>query len=114
MTDIELQRYANGVGSMALENGFTEQGYILKTLSEIYLRLSGESVDLVPESQIDNTIQSLMNDFIVYFNTNDIGALTNFLHKMHSILSELYHGADSPEEREIISNEIKDMLSILS
>ena len=114
MTDIELQRYANSVGSMTLENGFSEQGYILKTLSELWLRLSGESVDLVPESRIDETIQSFMNDFIVYFNTHDTGALTNFLHKMHNILSELYHGAESPEEKEIISHEIKGMLSILS
>lgn len=114
MTDIELQRYANGVGSMALENGFTEQGYILKTLSEIYLRLSGESIDLVPESQIDETIQSLMNDFVLYFNTHDTGALTNFLVKIHSILSELYHSAETQEERQIISQKIKSMICVVS
>lgn len=114
MTDIELQRYANGVGSMALDGGFDEQGYILKTLSEIYMRMTGESIDLVPESQIDETIQSLMNDFVVYFNTKNTGALTNFLVKMHNILSELYHNVESPEERKIIYDEIKSMSLIIS
>lgn len=109
MTDIELHRYANSVGGMALEDGFDEKGYILKALSDISLRLSGESVDLVPESQIDETIQLLMNDFVLYFNTKDIGALTNFLFKMHNILSELYHGAETTEEKQIITDEIKSI-----
>ena len=109
MTGAELDRYANGIAGMTLKDGFNEQAYIVKILSELSLKLSGESVDLVPESQIDETIQSLMNDFVVYFNTHDTGALTNFLHKMHNILSELYHGTETQEERRIISDEIKSI-----
>lgn len=113
MTDIDLHRYANSVGGMALKDGFDEQGYILKALSDISLRLSGKSVDLVPESQIDETIQSLMNDFVLYFNTHNTGALTNFLDKIHNILSEIYNSTENEEERKIISNEIKKMKSII-
>ena len=112
MTDIDLHRYANSVGSMALKDGFDEQGYILKTLSDISLRLSGESVDLVPESQIDETIQSLINDFVLYFNSKDIKALENFLDKMHNILSELLHGAESVEERGVILHYVKKISKI--
>lgn len=109
MTGTELDRYANGIAGMTLKDGFSEQAYIIKTLSEISLRLNGESVDLVPESQIDETIQSLMNDFVLYFNTRNIGALSNFLSKMHNILSELYHSAESTEERKIITDAIKSI-----
>ena len=107
MTDIDLHRYANSVGGMALKDGFDEKGYILKALSDISLRLSGESVDLVSESQIDETIQSLINDFVLYFNSKDTGALSNFLVKIRNILSELYHSAESTEERKIITDAIK-------
>lgn len=112
MTDIDLHRYANSVGGMALKDGFDEQGYILKALSDISLRLAGESVDLVPESQIDETIQSLINDFILYFNSHDIGALTNFLVKIHNILSEIYHSAETKEERQIILDSLRKISKI--
>ena len=112
MTDMDLHRYANSVGGMALKDGFDEQGYILKALSDISLRLSGESVDLVPESQIDETIKSLMDDFVLYFNTNDTGVLSRFMRKIHHIISEIYNSAETAKERKIITDEINGINKI--
>ena len=113
MNGEELNRYANNLAEMSLENGFDKDAYILKVLSEMWLKSNGKEVDLVPDSNVDETIQQMLNDFVAYHNTKDLQALKRFLIKSKQIISEIYHIAGTPEERKLVQNAIKS-ISLIS
>lgn len=113
MNSEELNRYANNLAEMSLENGFDKDAYILKVLSEMWLKSNGKEVDLVPDSNVDETIQQMLNDFVAYHNTKDFQALKRFLIKSKQIISEIYHIAGTPEERKLVQNAIKS-ISLIS
>lgn len=113
MNSEELNRYANNLAEMSLENGFDKDAYILKVLSEMWLKSNGKEVDLVPDSNVDETIQQMLNDFVAYHNTKDLQSLKRFLIKSKQIISEIYHVAGTPEERKLVQNAIKS-ISLIS
>lgn len=98
---------------MSLENGFDKDAYILKVLSEMWLKSNGKEVDLVTDSNVDETIQQMLNDFVAYHNTKDLQSLKRFLIKSKQIISEIYHVAGTPEERKLVQNAIKS-ISLIS
>ena len=112
MNSEELNRYANNLAEMSLENGFDKDAYILKVLSEMWLKSNGKEIDLIPDSKIDETIQQMLNDFVSYYNTGDIESLRSFLVKTRNIISEIYHISNSDECRNLVKRMIKSLSSI--
>lgn len=112
MNEEELNRYANNLAEMSLENGFDKDAYILKVLSEIWLKSNGKDVDLVPDSNADEKLKEVLNDFVVYHNTKDLQALKRFLGKTKQIISEIYHIAGTQEERKLVQSAIKSISMI--
>lgn len=113
MNSEELNRYANNLAEMSLENGFDKDAYILKVLSEMWLKSNGKDVDLVPDSNVDEKLKEMLDDFISYHNTKDLQSLKRFLIKSKQIISEIYHIAGTQEERKMVQNAIKS-ISLIS
>ena len=60
-------------------------------------------------STVDERIEELMNDFIYYFNSKDLQALQKVMKTIRRIISEIYHSANTREERDIILHELQVM-----
>ena len=109
MSDKELNNYALELANMSLENGFDENAYILKILAENAIKNENTKFDTIPESTVDERIEELMNDFIYYFNSKDLKALQKVMKTIRRIISEIYHSANTREERDIILHELQVM-----
>ena len=79
------------------------EAYIVKVLSEMVMS-EKESVtnnDRVPESQIDEQIETMEDKFVIYMQNKTEENLLIFLNTAKRILSEVYHDCDTFEKREL-------------
>lgn len=84
------------------------EAYIVKVLSEMVMRKKNlsetEAVsnnDRVPESLIDEQIDTMQDMFIVYMHDKSIDNLEKFLSQSKRILSEVFHDCDTLEKRKL-------------
>lgn len=88
----------------ALSRGFDAEAYIVKYIAELKLK---ENKDLVPGSNVDELIQTLLDLFVKYFNTQDSTVYLTLLDTLRRILSEIYHSTDNIEQKEMFKNFIE-------
>lgn len=112
MRNVEMHQYAHSLAEMSLENGFDENAYLLKAVSEIAMHQQGISVDLVPDSDIDEKINDLMQDFVSYYNMRTPETLERVMRTIRKIISEIYHGCENEQEIQIVLKEIEMIKNI--
>lgn len=112
MKDAEMHQYAYNLAKMTLENGFDVNSYILKSIAEMSLRQQGIEVDLIPDSDIDDKIQELMQDFIAYYNSHTVITLEKVMQTIRRIVSEIYHDCENEQERMAVLKEIEIIKNI--
>lgn len=84
-------------------NHVDAEAYLVKVVSEMVMSRT-ESVstnDRVPESQIDEQIDTMQDMFVVYMENKTIDNLEEFLLQSKRILSEVYHDCDTLEKRKM-------------
>lgn len=106
MKNAEIHQYAHNLAEMSLENGFDENAYLLKAVSEMALRQQGIEVDLLPDSDVDEKINDLMQNFIFYYNMHSVETLGQVMQTIRKIVSEIYHGCENEQERQVVMKEI--------
>lgn len=74
------------------------EAYLVKVLSEMAMVTHN---DLVPESQIDEEIETMQDRFIAYMKSKTKDNLESFLMQSRQILSEVYHDCDTIEKRNL-------------
>ena len=107
MTYEESIPVAKRLATNSLAKGFDVQAFIILTLLN-----KEEPVDLVPQSNVDERIQDIMNCFVKYFYNKNVDNLDSLLSTVHKMLSELYHTAESEQERELFRQHLQALSSI--
>lgn len=92
------------LAEQALKRGRVDSdAYLVKVISEMVMSRT-ESVstnDRVPESQIDEQIDTMQDMFVVYMKNKTLDNLEEFLLHSKRILSEVYHDCDTLEKRKM-------------
>ena len=85
--------------------GVGSQAYLVKAISEWILKEQreerGERVDKVPESRVDEQIDSMSDKFVIYMNDKTEENLLDFLTTSKAMLSEVFHDCDTPNKRRL-------------
>lgn len=89
-------------------NHVDAEAYLVKVISEMVMRKSvdadTEAVttnDRVPESLIDEQIDTMQDMFVVYMSNKSLENLEKFLIQSKRILSEVFHDCETLEKRKI-------------
>lgn len=84
------------------------EAYLVKVISEMVMNKKEysetESVttnDRVPESRIDEQIDTMQDMFVVYMKDKSVDNLKEFLTQSKRILSEVFHDCDTVEKRNL-------------
>lgn len=85
------------------------EAYLVKVISEMAMMSNN---DRVPESQIDEGIDSMQDMFVAYMQDKTLENLRSFLAQSKQILSEVYHDCDTKEKRMICKNIFDEISSI--
>ena len=111
MTFEESIPIAKQLAENQLKKGFDVEAFlILCATSKMY---TGIDEDLVPESNIDESISYLLKLFVTYYNNKNVDTLKPLLISMKQILSELYHTCNTNAERELFKQLVPTMSNIL-
>ena len=70
------------------------------------------NIDLVPESNVDETITDIQGLFINYMHNRSIGNLEALMSTIRKMLSELYHTCTS-EEKEVFAKHLSNLENIV-
>ena len=73
------------------------EAYLVKVLSEMVME---KEADKVPESQIDEKIDTMQDMFVLYMQDKSFPRLLDFLKQSKQILSEVYHDCETKEKRD--------------
>lgn len=68
--------------------------------------------DIVPDSNIDECIETLSSLFLTYYNSATVETLRPLLSTLQQILSELYHSCTTMDEQVEIKNFISNLNKI--
>lgn len=71
------------------------------------------NIDLVPESNVDETITDIQSLFVNYMHNRSIGNLEALMSTIRQMLSELYHTCTS-EEKEVFIKYLSDLEEIIN
>lgn len=104
MTFSEAIPIAKELAENELKKHFDADAFLI--LAEI------AKLDAVPDSNIDEHIDTSKDMFAQYMRSRSRADLTAYMAQVHQIISELYHTVESVEEREIIKNELAKMTQI--
>lgn len=86
-------------------------------LASLYIvrdKLLDKSVDLVPESNIDEELEDIQSLFVNYMKERTISNLNNLLSTICNMLSELYHTCSDEQEKQEFLVFIKNIDSIIT
>ena len=70
------------------------------------------NIDLVPESNVDETITDIQGLFVNYMHNRSIGNLEALMSTIRKMLSELYHTCTS-EEKEVFIKHLSNLENIV-
>lgn len=104
MTFSEAIPIAKELAENELKKHFDADAFLI--LAEI------AKLDAVPDSDIDEHIDTSKDMFAQYMRSRSAQDLTAYMAQVHQIISELYHTVESVEKREIIKNELAKMAQI--
>ena len=107
----DIDRVALELANKALNNHFDPEAYLVKYVAEIRLK---QEEDLVPDSNVDEFIQRLLNLFIIYSNDKTKENLDALMLTLKQVISELYHTSETKLFRDIIKDTIKSLQQIYS
>ena len=87
-----------------------KEAFIIYTLIKILENQSvAEVIDLVPESQVDEFIDTSKNYFVKYMQDRTLLNLDRYLKQTHQVLSELYHNLNTYEEKEMFKKFLNNL-----
>ena len=107
MTFEESIPIAKELAENQLKKGFDVEAFLL--LAEIN-KMNAE-YDLVPESNVDETIIDIQGLFVNYMHNRNIENLETLLSTIRKMLSELYNSC-TLEEKQVFKNHLKNLESI--
>lgn len=111
MTFEESIPIAKQLAENQLKKGFDVEAFLI--LCATSKMNTGINEDLVPESNIDESIDYLLKLFVTYYNNKNVETLKPLLTTIKQILSELYHTCNTNEEKELFKQIVPTMLNIL-
>lgn len=85
------------------------EAYIVKVLSEMAMVTTN---DRVPESPIDEEIDTMQDCFVIYMQDRSVESLKKFLIQSKKILSEVYHDCDCAEKQKVFKEVFDDIKKI--
>lgn len=85
------------------------EAYLVKVLSEMAMVTNH---DRVPESQIDEEIDTMQDMLVEYMHDKTIENLSLFLVQSQKILSEVYHDCETPEKRNLCKKAFDEISKI--
>lgn len=106
MTYEESIPLARELAENALRKNFDADAFIILTL------LNKESVDDVPDSEVDDKIKYMYNLFLLYVTSHDKDVLDEFLTTNYRMIEELYHSASGTDEKDMFRQYTKNMLTL--
>lgn len=111
MTFEESIPIAKQLAENQLKKGFDVDAFLI--LCATSNMSTGEDIDLVPESNIDEGISYLLKLFVNYHNNSTVDNLGELLKSMRQILSELYHSCKTQDEKDLFKQFIPCLNEIL-
>lgn len=109
MTFQESIPLAKKLAENALSKGFDVEAFLV--LAEIQ-KLEVPVVDLVPESNVDEGLQKLLNLFVQYMQNRSSENYSQLLVNLQQILSELYHTTNSIEQKQLFKTFVTKLQQI--
>lgn len=85
------------------------EAYLVKVISEMAMVTTN---DRVPESLIDEEIETMQDCFVIYMQDRSVESLRKFLVQSKKILSEVYHDCDCVEKQNIFKEIFDEMKKI--
>lgn len=107
MTFEESIPIAKELAENQLKKGFDVEAFLI--LAEI--NKINQEYDLVPESNVDETIMDIQGLFVNYMHNRNIDNLETLLSTIRKMLSELYNSC-TLEEKQVFKNHLKNLESI--
>lgn len=107
MTFQESIPLAKELAENELKKHFDADAFIILAL------IDKMNVDLVPESNVDETITDIQSLFINYMHNRSISNLEALMSTIRKMLSELYHTCTT-EEKEVFTKYLSNLESIIN
>ena len=107
MTFRESIPLAKELAENELKKHFDADAFIILAL------IDKMNVDLVPESNVDETITDIQGLFINYMHNRSISNLEALMSTIRKMLSELYHTC-AAEEKEVFTKHLSNLESIIN
>lgn len=109
MTYNESLPLAKMLAEQTLERGFDVEAFlVLSVINQL------PQPDLVPDTNIDECIENLLNEFVHYYNNKSVDTLKPLTKDLNQILSELYHTFETVEEQNLFKNFIDNLNEIVT
>lgn len=121
MNFLELNKKAKEIALKNLDRGFDWQAFLVLSIAVQNEERMWEPVDVVPESNVDEGIKTLLNMFAEYINTKraycagtatekDVEErLEKYLKQNERIYKELLFSCDTEREKEIIKKHMEEL-----
>lgn len=109
--DKDFERINNEAASRAaraLKSGFDSEAFMVYSIAMMNSNAGGKTVDLIPDSTVDESISYLLKSFVNYHN-GDHSNVSEMLSIIRKIISEVYHASESVAERDAISGFIQSI-----
>jgi hypothetical protein len=106
MTFNESIPIAKELAENELKRHFDADAFIILAL------IDKMNIDLVPESNVDETITDIQGLFINYMHNRSIGNLEALMSTIRKMLSELYHTCTT-EEKEVFAKYLSNLEDIV-
>lgn len=84
------------------------EAYLVKVISEMVM----EKTDRVPESLIDERIDTMQDMFVAYMHDKTLDNLESFLRQSKRILSEVFHDCETQEKRKMCKSVFDEIAKI--
>lgn len=105
---MNLHEQYHALAEQSLKRGKVDaEAYLVKVISEMVMEK-----DRVPESEIDENIDTMQDMFVNYMKEKSLVNLESFLEQSRKILSEVYHDCETLEKRNLCKkyfDRIKDI-----
>lgn len=91
---------AKQLAEKSLEKGFDVEAFlVLCEINKIQQATESKDEDLVPDSCVDECINTMLNLFVSYYNNKSVKTISPLLQCMRQIFSELYYSCETEDER---------------
>ena len=106
MTFLESIPIARELAENELKKHFDADAFIILAL------IDKMNIDLVPDSNVDETITDIQSLFVNYMHNRSISNLEALMSTIRKMLSELYHTC-STEEKEVFTKYLSNLENIV-